>query len=72
MGDKHGALFSGAPEYVKVSRVYKVSSVLFVKADTHTHKEKKPRVTSDCIWQRFEEHCREGKKVKLPLIYLSL
>lgn len=41
MGDKHGALFSGAPEYVKVSRVYKVSSVLFVKADTHTHTQRK-------------------------------
>lgn len=24
------------------------------------------------MWQCFEEHCREGKEAKLPLIYLSL
>lgn len=38
----------------------------------HTHTHTKSRVTSDRIWQCFEERCREGKKVKLPLIYLSL
>lgn len=34
--------------------------------------KKKSRVTSDHVWQRFEERCREGKEAKLPLIYLSL
>lgn len=34
-------------------------------------KNKRPGITGDGVWQHFEEHCKEGRKVKLPLIYVS-